>query len=176
MFHQQFLRLPSNYSHLYKSKLALKYSLSDNENKVKIIWKIGFICNSFYIQYSKNYKISSNDGPKPAQGKFHPSSYTIAQICFTIAYMILILHKWYKKVVNFAKMYLLQEYTHSPFFRFHWSHFSEKFLKILKNWKKKNFHSDTKGSPLEKKLKNWKKLIFSKKINLFTSDSEFYIF
>ena len=43
---------------------------------------------------------------------------------------------------------------HSTFYRSHWSHFSENFLKILKNRKRDIFHSDTKGSPLWNK--NWK--------------------
>ena len=53
---------------------------------------------------------------------------------------------------------------HSSFYRSHWSHFSEKNLKILKNREKKFLCFDTKGSPLWKKKlkKNW---FFQRKSN-----------
>ena len=51
---------------------------------------------------------------------------------------------------------------HSSFYRSHWSHFSEKNLKILKNREKKILCFDTKGSPLWKKNQNMEKLILFK--------------
>ena len=87
-YYLQFLRLPSNYLHLFNSKPILTYIFDDKENELKPSEKVNFICNSFSI----NYKISSNDGPKPAQGKFYPSCSSIAQSSITIAYFFQSLH------------------------------------------------------------------------------------